>query len=117
MIKVVYCITKKAGISEEDFFRYWQNVHGPIGAKIPHLRRLVQSRAMTVPGDQYRPYYDGMAELWFDDVERLLAARQSPEWKAASEDEANFINPNRVAYLVTEEFVIFDQGHCNPMPS
>ena len=32
-----------------------------------------------------------MAELWFDDVEALLEARQSPEWKASSEDEANFI--------------------------
>jgi hypothetical protein len=29
-------------------------------------------------GDKYRPDYDGMAEL-FDDMEALLAARQSPE--------------------------------------
>jgi hypothetical protein len=25
------------------FFRYWKDVHGPIGARIPRLRRLVQS--------------------------------------------------------------------------
>ena len=108
MIKLVYCITKKAGMTEEDFFRYWQNVHGPIGARIPQLRRLIQSRTMTVPGDQYRPDYDGMAELWFDDVDALLSARQSSEWKASSEDEANFIDHNKVAYFVTEEHVILD---------
>jgi len=31
MIKLVYCITKKAGLTDEEFFRYWENIHGPIG--------------------------------------------------------------------------------------
>jgi len=31
MIKVVYCISKKAGLTDEEFFRYWQDVHGPLG--------------------------------------------------------------------------------------
>jgi uncharacterized protein (TIGR02118 family) len=58
------------------------------------------------PRDNHRPDYDGMAELWFDDVEALLAARQSPEWKASSEDEANFIDHNKVAYFVSEEHIV-----------
>src|SRR6266849_5072028 len=89
MIKLVYCITKKADLTEEEFFHYWENVHGPIGARIPRLRRLVQSHRLFVPGDKHRPDYDGMAELWFDDVQALLAARQSPEWKASSEDSVS----------------------------
>ena len=110
MVKLVYCISKKAGMTDEEFFRYWENIHGPIGARIPRLRKLVQSRCIAVPGDKYRPDYDGMAELWFDDVEALLAARQSPEWRASSEDEANFIDHSKVAYLVTEERVILDEA-------
>ena len=43
MIKLVYCISKKASLTDEEFFRYWRNVHGPIGARIPRLRKLVQS--------------------------------------------------------------------------
>jgi uncharacterized protein (TIGR02118 family) len=109
MIKLVYCISKKAGLSDEEFFRYWENVHGPIGARIPRLRKLVQSHRVIVPGDKHRSDYDGMAELWFDDIEALLAARQSPEWKASSEDEANFIDHERVAYFVSEERVIWDR--------
>jgi len=109
MIKIVYCISKKAGLTDEEFFRYWENVHGPIGARIPRLRKLVQSRRLTVPGDSSRPDYDGMAELWFDSMEALLAARQSPEWKASTADEANFINHSNVAYFVSEERTIFDQ--------
>jgi uncharacterized protein (TIGR02118 family) len=109
MIKLVYCITKKAGLTDEEFLSYWKNIHGPIGARIPLLRRLVQSHRMTVPGDKYRSDYDGVAELWFGDVEALLAARQSPEWKTSSEDEANFIDTNKVAFFVSEEHIILDE--------
>lgn len=108
MIKLVYCITKKAGMADDEFFCYWRNVHGPIGARIPGLRKLVQSHRVTIGGDQHHPDYDGVAELWFDDAAALLAARQSPEWEASSRDEANFIDREKVAYFVSEEHVIFD---------
>jgi len=29
MVKLVYCITKKAGLTDEEFFSYWKNIHGP----------------------------------------------------------------------------------------
>ena len=110
MLKLVYCITKKAGLTDAEFFHYWKNVHGPIGARIPHVRRLVQSHRLAVPGDKYEPDYDGMVELWFDDIGSLLAARQSPEWKASVDDEVNFIDHNRVAYFVCEEHVVLDEA-------
>src|ERR1700719_1595732 len=97
MIKLVYCITKKTGLTDEEFFRYWGNIHAPIGVRIPRLRKFVQSHRLTVPGDKRRPDYDGVAELWFDNVEALLAARRYQEWKAWTENEKNFIDHNRVA--------------------
>jgi uncharacterized protein (TIGR02118 family) len=69
----------------------------------------VQSHRITVPGDEHQPDYDGLAELWFDNAQALLAARQSPEWKASTEDEANFIDHSRVAYFISEEHVITDE--------
>ena len=63
----------------------------------------------TVPGDKRRSDYDGIAELWFDNVEALLAARQSQEWKASTEDEKNFIDHKKVAYFVSEEHIILDE--------
>ena len=107
MLKLIYCISKKAGMTETEFFDYWRNVHGPIGARIPGLRKLVQSRRIWIAGD--RPGdFDGVAQLWFDDDQSLMAARQSAEWKASTEDERNFIDHTRVAYLVTEEQLIAD---------
>ena len=110
MIKLVYCITKKPGLTDDEFFHYWRNIHGPIGARIPGLRRLVQSHRLSIPGDKYQPDYDGMAELWFDNVNDLLAARQSAEWKASNEDEVNFIDRNKVAYFVSAEHVIVERS-------
>jgi uncharacterized protein (TIGR02118 family) len=108
MIKVVYCITKKVGLSDEEFFHYWKGVHGPIGARIPGLRKLIQSHRVKLAGDKHQPDFDGMAELWFDNLEALLAARRSPEWKASSDDEVNFVDPGKVAYFVSEEHVVLD---------
>ena len=109
MIKLVYCITKKPGLTDDEFFHYWRNIHGPIGARIPGLRRLVQSHRLSIPGDKYQPDYDGMAELWFDTVNDLLAARQSAEWKVSNEDEVNFIDRKKVAYFVSVEHVIVER--------
>jgi len=108
MIKVVYCVTKKASLTDAEFFHYWENVHGPIGARIPRLRKLIQSHRLIQTGDGERHDYDGVAELWFDDMEALREARQSPEWKASTEDEENFIDHDRVAYFVSEERVILE---------
>ena len=44
-----------------------------------------------------------MAELWFDDLEALEAARASKEWQASTADETNFIDPTRTALFLTVE--------------
>ncbi len=93
-------------MTDAEFFHYWRNVHGPIGSRIPGLRRLVQSHRIEVPGDARGSDFDGMAELWFDDLAALLAARQRAEWQASTEDEKEFIDHSKVAYFVTHEHSI-----------
>jgi uncharacterized protein (TIGR02118 family) len=61
---------------------------------------------ITPPDDDTRPGFDGMAELWFDDVAALTDARRSPEWAASTADEKKFIDHSRVAYFLTEEHEI-----------
>ena len=101
MIKLVYCITRRPDLSLEEFSRYWHDVHGPIGRQIPGLRRLVQSHPLIASGQ--RMDFDGLAELWFDDLDALRAAQTSAEWQASSADEANFIDPTRTALFLTME--------------
>lgn len=103
MVKLVYCVRRKRGLTREEFSRYWADVHGPIGARIPGLRKLVQSHGVEVPGDSRAADFDGMAELWFDDVAAIVAARRSAEWAAATADEANFVDQAHSAYFVGVE--------------
>jgi uncharacterized protein (TIGR02118 family) len=110
MIKLVYCIARRPGMSLEDFSRYWREIHGPIGRRIPGLRRLVQSHAVQARPGMTAPDFDGMAELWFDDMAALDAAQRSPEWRASTADEVNFIDETRSALFLTQEYEIADEA-------
>jgi uncharacterized protein (TIGR02118 family) len=104
VVKIIYVITRKSGMSVEEFQRYWRETHGPIAARIPGVRKYVQCHTLPELYDGERaPPYDGVAELWFDDLDAFRQASRSPEVAAAVEDERNFIDHSNVALIVTEE--------------
>jgi uncharacterized protein (TIGR02118 family) len=110
MIKLVYCFAKRPDLSLEEFSRYWRDVHGPIGARIPGVRRLVQSVAIHEADDVHPPSFDGMAELWFDDLDAVKRARSSAEWQASTADERHFIDHARTAYFLSHERTLAVHG-------
>lgn len=103
MIKLVHLFRRKAGLSDDEFTVYWKDVHGPMGARIPGVRRLVQSHALPVAGEAPAARHHGMTELWFDHADALAAARGTREWRAASEDETRFVEPGSQTFFVSEE--------------
>lgn len=98
MVKAIYLIRRKPGMSTADFHRYWREVHGAIAARIPGMRRYVQCHATTDDAE-----YDGAAEAWFDDMDAVQRAVASPEYAAARADEARFIDLERTTLIFTEE--------------
>jgi len=42
MVKLVGCLRRKAGMSAEEFHRYWKNVHGPLVRSVPEFFRYVR---------------------------------------------------------------------------
>ncbi len=109
MIKLIYCITRKPGLSVDEFQRSWRETHAPIAARLPGLRRYVQCHTLpALYADESPPAYDGAAELWFDDLQSMREGLRSPEAEAAREDERNFIDHSRVFAIVTEEKVVVD---------
>ncbi len=98
MVKAIYLIRRKPGMSPADFHRYWREVHGAIAARIPGMRRYVQCHAFQDAAD-----YDGAAEAWFDDMDAVRAAVASAEYAAARADEARFIDLDRTTLIFTEE--------------
>jgi uncharacterized protein (TIGR02118 family) len=101
MVKAIYLIRRRPGMSYEDFHRYWREVHGAIAARIPGMRRYVQCHAL--PAGSVEDSYDGAAEAWFDDMDAVRRAVASPEYAAARADEARFIDLERTTLIFTEE--------------
>jgi uncharacterized protein (TIGR02118 family) len=103
VIKTMSLLTRKEGMSVEDFQTYWRDVHGPMAAKMPGLRRYIQSHTLpeTYGGDT-PPDYDGIAELWWDSLEAYERSRSAPEAQATAADGRNFIESN-IRLFVTEQ--------------
>jgi uncharacterized protein (TIGR02118 family) len=105
MIHVHYFITRKPGMDETEFHRYWRETHGPIAAKIRQNRRYVQSHRIPAPNSNSP--YDGEAEVMLDSLDAFAALRRSPEYlNGALADERNFIDLARVEWMATQDHVI-----------
>ncbi len=105
-VKNVEFVTRKPGMAIEAFQRYWRDVHGPIAAQIPVIRRYVQSHTRLAAYASGRtPPWDGAAITWFDDTAAMRRSAGSVEYARTRADEPNFIAPDP-PFVVTQEHVI-----------
>lgn len=105
MVKAFFVLHRKPGMDSQAFRDYWLNVHGPIAAKIPGMRRYVQSHALPDANGQ-PTVIDGLAELHFDSAEALQAGLASAEGQATLADIPNFLDGSRIGMIVVEDHQI-----------
>jgi len=122
VIKLVYCLRRRADISLEEFYRYWLNTHGPkvkSMADALRARRYIQSHTCAPEMNQIfaasrglAPAYDGITEVWWERIEDLKAAMASSDGAQAMatlmEDETRFIDFSQSCVFMTTEYSIFD---------
>jgi len=112
VIKSISLLTRKDGMTHEQFVKYWIEVHAPLAHAVPGLRRYVQSHILAERTRPDIPAHDveinGIAELWYDDAESMARAMASPESKALHADGALFIG--RIKSYTVEERVIVPAG-------
>ena len=117
MIKVIFCLRRRADMTVEGFQRYWREEHGPLVEK--HRKALRIARYVQVHTDHGRlterlggfrgaaEPFDGVAEIWYESREALSEIGKTPEGRAASqallEDEAKFVDLKRSCIWVGEE--------------
>ncbi len=121
MIKLVYCVQKRADIGDEEFHRYWLENHGPLVksfAKTIKALRYVQSHTVLpevnesmLEGRGLKPPYDGITEIWWNSLEDLIAGYGTEEGAKIAEalkaDESKFIDFSESRIFMTEEHEIF----------
>ena len=71
------------------FDAYYAQTHGPLAAKIPGLRGYISNKSTALNPNEKPPHYL-IAELYFDSMESLQAAFQTPEGQAATADVPKF---------------------------
>ncbi|RLB51691.1 MAG: ethyl tert-butyl ether degradation protein EthD [Deltaproteobacteria bacterium] len=117
MIKFVMCLTRHPSLTRDEFREYWKEKHGPFfmsHADSMGARKYVQSYTLDTPLNEglrtsrgMLPEYDGVAEVWFDSEEALIAGMSSPEGQelgaALLEDEGNFIDHSKSSAFIVEE--------------
>jgi uncharacterized protein (TIGR02118 family) len=97
--KLVVFLNKRPELSRDEFRRYWRDVHGPFGARMPGVRKYVQNHALADGAP-----FDGFAEMWFDDAASMHAALASPESATAGADAPNFVEKTQLMFV--EEVVM-----------
>lgn len=109
MIKLIQLLKRKGGLTQEEFSQYWEEIHGPLAAKmIPKLRKYVHNYPIRLSKGG-EPPIDGIAELWFNDLESWRESvnwYRSDEGKVIREDEDKFIDKSKLVVFVAEEKVV-----------
>jgi uncharacterized protein (TIGR02118 family) len=121
LIKLVFTIRRREGMTRDEFQRYWRGEHAELvkrHAEVLRIRRYVQTHARETEADRALAgsrgsepgHYDGVAELWWDSIEDLLEASSSEEGQIAAsallEDERRFIDLPSSPIWVGEENVV-----------
>ncbi len=96
MMKVLVVLQRKQGMAREEFRRYWREVHGPIGARMPGVQRYVQNHVAAEGAP-----FDGVAEMWFNTPADMQKAFTSEAAAEAARDAANFLAGSQV--VIVEE--------------
>ena len=107
MIRLTYLLRRKPGMSLDEFQTHWRTVHGPLVASHAFdldCLRHVQCHAIEIEDRPessgargvMEPPYDGVIEMWWDDIETLERALATNEGKQAAaellEAERDFID-------------------------
>jgi uncharacterized protein (TIGR02118 family) len=122
MLKLTFTLRRREDMTREEFQRYWREEHAPIVAKHAEtlrIKRYVQVHSRdtdldeAVSAQRGTPlrHFDGVAELWWESMDELMAAYASEEGQAASqellEDERRFIDlPSSPLWLGEENVVV-----------
>jgi uncharacterized protein (TIGR02118 family) len=123
MIKFVYMMRRREGTTREEFQAYWREHHAELirrHADALRIRRYVQVHARDTDldvavaearGSEPRAF-DGLAEIWWDSVEDLVAAFSSEQGEAIAnelvEDERRFTDVSHSPLWFGEDYVVID---------
>jgi uncharacterized protein (TIGR02118 family) len=116
VIKLTAFLTRKPGLSQEQFSAYWRDKHAPLVQSLAPfkslVRRYVQQRpAEGVPDRLPLAPYDGIAEIWFDNLSDAFALIGNEDFlSVVTKDEENFLDRSRREIFISQETAMILQN-------
>jgi uncharacterized protein (TIGR02118 family) len=109
-------LVRQEGMSHEEFVDYWQRNHTPIAREIEGVVKY----NTVIPTDPENAEFDGVAELYFEDLSNLYAALGSEgsrdydpnkgKAKEAREDVDNFLAIDERPRFIGQEQLVKDES-------
>ena len=113
MIKRISMLTRKPGMTRQEFSDYWLKIHGPFVERLPNVIRYIQNHIVDDAHRHDLPTggqaVDGFVEFWFESVEAMDECFASPQAKEAFADGAKFID-TVTTFVIEEHEVINNQS-------
>jgi uncharacterized protein (TIGR02118 family) len=101
MYKLIGILKRPAGVSLEEFHRWWLQEHATLVKRFPRLKKYTIN--LATDGDQR---YDGVAEVWFEKKEDLEKIFSSPEGQTARQSATS--HSGDIVILFTQEHPIVE---------
>jgi EthD domain len=110
MVKMVFMLKRKQGLSRADFIQYYESHHRLLGEKyVPNAVRYVRRYLEPVPGPWSKPAdeFDVLTELWFanqQEADKAMKHLSEPAiHEEIAQDEARLFDRSRSqVYIITE---------------
>lgn len=131
MIKVNFCLIRRAELTHAEFIDYWRRKHAPLVrqyAEVIGIVKYVQSHALEHPVNELLRHsrgapggFDGVAEIYYESAEALHRVMFEPAAKMAGkalrEDEMRFIDLGRSPLFICCEQTIIAGPSIHPHPT
>ena len=112
MIKLSVFLTRRPDLTREQFSRYWKDKHASLVMSLDSftssVRRYTQQHALNdVPDGIPSLPYDGVAEVWFDNLSSVMATFSHQDYATiVARDEENFLDRTKTVMFLSSELQI-----------
>lgn len=122
MIKLICIVKRLPELSYDEFLKHWEDNHAKLikkHARVLGIKKYTQSSSinsseiqsqMGLLRDMTNFDFDGIAELWYSDIESHLRSRQSIDGESALkeiiEDEKRFIDLSKSQMWYSRELSV-----------
>ncbi len=97
LLRALWVVTRKPGMSVPEFQHYWRHTHGPMVPRTPSMVRYIQYHVSERRAGAGMPQFDGVAELSWNNLEEYRESWQSPQMQHEQfPDMPNFLDLTQI---------------------